>query len=96
MALNAVFILLFIGSTQCSDLCKTKEIHIFIMESVSVLDKGCSNTTSDSYSCRSLQNELELIAGTHDCVVYTIELETGIHHIIKAVVTDASVYLLIY
>ena len=75
MALNAVF-LLFIGSTQCSDLCKTKEIHIFIMESVSVLDKGCSNTTSDSYSCQSLQNELELIAGTHDCVVYTIELET--------------------
>ena len=46
------------------------------MESVSVLDKGCSNTTSDSYSCQSLQNELELIAGTHDCVVYTIELET--------------------
>ena len=62
-----------------------------LKQSVSVLDKGCSNTTLDSYSCRSLQNELELIAGTHDCVVYTIELETGI---IKAVVTDASVYLL--
>ena len=94
MDLNAVFILLFIGSTQCSDLCKTKEIHIFIMQSVLVVDKGCSNTTSDSYSCHSLQNGLELIAGTNDCVVYTIELETGIHHIIKPVVTDASVHLL--
>ena len=65
-----------------------------LKQSVSVLDKGCSNTTLDSYSCRSLQNELELIAGTHDCVVYTIELETGIHHIIKPVATDASVHLL--
>ena len=94
MDLNAVFILLFIGSTQCSDWCKTKEIHIFIIQSVPVIDKGCSNTTSDSYSCRSLQNGLELIAGTHDCVMYTIELETGIHYIIKPVVTDASVHLL--
>ena len=94
MDLNAVFILLFIGSTQCSDWCKTKEIQIFIIQSVPVIDKGCSNTTSDSYSCHSLQNGLELIAGTHDCVMYTIELETGIHYIIKPVVTDASVHLL--
>ena len=94
MDLIAVFILLFIGSTQCSDWCKTKEIHIFIIQSVPVIAKGCSNTTSDSYSCHSLQEGLELIAGTHDCVMYTIELETGIHHIIKPVVTDASVHLL--
>ena len=94
MDLIAVFILLFIGSTECSDWCKTKEIHIFIIQSVSVVDKGCLNTTLDSYSCYSLQNGLELIAGTHNCVVYTIELETGIHHIIKPVVTDASVHLL--
>ena len=64
------------------------------MESVSVVDKGCLNITSYSYSCRSLQNGLELIAGTHDCEMYTIELETGIHYIIKPVVTDASVHLL--
>ena len=94
MDLKAVFILLFISSTRCSDWCKTKEIHIFIMEPVSGVDKGCLNTTSDSYSCRSLQEGLELIAGTHDCVMYIIELETGIHYIIKPVVTDASVHLL--
>ena len=94
MDLIAVFILLFIGSTQCSDWCKTKrsaQIHIFIIQSVS---EGCLNTTLDSYSCHSLQNGLELIAGTHDCVMYTIELETRIHYIIKPVVTDASVHLL--
>ena len=94
MDLIAVFILLFIGSTHCSDWCKTKEIHILIIQSLSVVNEGCSNTTMDSYSCYSLQEGLELIAGTNDCVMYTIELETGTHHIIKPVVTDASVHLL--
>ena len=92
MDLIVIFTLLFVGSTLCCDH-KTIEIHIFIIQSVPVIDKGCSNTTSDSYSCHSLQEGLEMIAGTHDCVVYTIELETGIHHIIKPVVTDASVHL---
>ena len=96
MDLIVIFILLFVGSTLCCDRFghKTNKIHILIIQSVSVVDKGCLNTTSDSYSCHSLQEGLELIAGTHDCVMYTIELETGIHYIIKPVVTDASVHLL--
>ena len=96
MEFLVIFILLFVSSTQCSDWCSNEGIYnirIVIVHSVPVIDKGCSNTTSDSYSCHSLQEGLEMIAGTHDCVVYTIELETGIHHIIKPVVTDASVHL---
>ena len=92
MDLIVIFTLLFVGSTLCCDHFghKTNEIHIFIIQSV---PEGCSKTTSDSYSCHSLQEGLELIAGTHDCVMYTIELEAGVHHIIKPVITDASVHL---